>query len=105
MKKSQRILPIAIKIILPVTLSALLAVLIIYLVNPPEQKIQGDINGDGIVSQSEVEFILNTAAAKISDTDAQEIILADVNKDGIVSAADAREAAKYMNFSDRKSVV
>ena len=99
MKKSQRILPIAIKIILPVTLSALLAVLIIYLVNPPEQKIRGDINGDGIVSQSEVDFILSTAAAKISDTDTKKIILADVNKDGIVSAADAREAAKYMNFS------
>ena len=88
MKKSQRILPIAIKIILPVTLSALLTILIIYLVNPPEQKIRGDINGDGIVSQSEVDFILSTAAAKISDTDTKKIILADVNKDGIVNILD-----------------
>ena len=99
MKKNQKSLSVVLKIVLPVTLCLLLTVLIICLVNPPEEKIQGDMDGDGIVSLSEVEFILSAAASKNADADEASLIKADINKDGVITASDAREASKFMNFS------
>ena len=44
--------------------------------------IQGDVNGDGIVSSADIQGVLNAIAASSNDP------VADVNGDGIVSSAD-----------------
>lgn len=65
----------------------------------PTLKHAGDINADGIISQSDIEFILKIASCQNSSIDSNYIQRADVNGDGIVDASDAKIAAKYMKHS------
>lgn len=99
MKKINPFLNTAIKIIIPILLSVLLVVSIVMLVNPPKMKIVGDIDSDGIVSQADIDFILSVAAIHQETPDEEQLRKADVNSDGVITAADAREACKYMNYS------
>lgn len=58
----------------------------------------GDVNMDGIVSQADMQVILNYVAGNIALSERQ-LVLADVNSDGRISIADARLIV-YINPTD-----
>lgn len=65
----------------------------------PTLKHYGDMNADGVISQSDIELILKIASGQSESIDTSYIQRADVNGDGIIDASDAKIAAKYMKHS------
>lgn len=99
MKKANPFSSLATKIIIPVLLSVLLVFSVIMLINPPDTKVIGDVDCDSIVSQADIDFILSVAAVSQKLDDKKLLKRADINSDGIITAADAREASKHINYS------
>lgn len=64
----------------------------------PVLKIPGDINADGVVSQTDIEYILR-AAALLNQTDDDYAKRADADGDGRITACDAKIASQYMTHS------
>ncbi len=99
MKIKYSLLGIAGKALLTVFVLVLSLLSAIPLADAPELKISGDINADGVISQSDIEFILSAAASQTECLNESFIARADANGDGVITAADARYAAKSMKYS------
>lgn len=98
MKKKYIILGNAGKVLLTVPLLILALFAAVPLAETPRLKIPGDIDANGVVTQSDIDYILSAAARKYA-VDSNISGRADVNSDGVFSAADAKEAMRYMSHS------
>lgn len=97
--KSNRLSGIKSRIILLGVLVVILAVTVILAIEKPYLKRNGDIDADGTVSLSDVEFILKAAASNEQNIDDTLFRSADVNADGRITALDAWSASKNMSYS------
>lgn len=62
-------------------------------ISPAQEKVVGDINGDGVLDQSDVNIIMNEILHSSGNYEKSEL---DVNEDGRVDTADATFLYKLM---------
>lgn len=76
----------------------------ISLAEDPDVILDGDIDGNGVVTQSDVEYILNNAGALTNQHSRTYTRRADTNSDGMITAADAAIAMINLASSVTDSV-
>ncbi len=80
---------IVIKVLLVVVISVITILIVVNSEYEIKKQKVGDINGDGVISNTDIEYILSVASGSLGNENISFLAIADVNSDGIINAYDA----------------